>query len=173
MIIYKDTEFTENELDQIVDMGDKLESFDAEVFSPGGQVELPRTRLGKVSRPVSSGWDWLYKRFGVIFKQFPNVENIEVFQYTTYEEGDHYTWHTDNGAGDDKSIRRRISATLQLSNPLDYAGGQLEVKPFGSDVALEMPKNRGCLTLFPSQYYHRVTPVTLGIRKALIAWGTL
>ena len=32
------------------------------------------------------------------------------------------------------------------------------------------PKERGTVIAFPSYQLHRVTPVTAGIRKSLVAW---
>ena len=47
---------------------------------------------------------------------------VENFQYTVYEsaEGGHYDWHCDTG---ETAEPRKISLTLQLSEPSAYEGG--------------------------------------------------
>jgi PKHD-type hydroxylase len=92
---------------------------------------------------------------------------IDSIQYTEYYEGGgHYGWHTDIGPG---SINhRKISITIQLSDPNEYEGGDLELWS-GGDFKT-MPKQKGAAVLFPSFLLHRVTPVTKGVRKSLVLW---
>jgi PKHD-type hydroxylase len=63
---------------------------------------------------------------------------------------------------------RKISITVQLSDPNDYEGGVLELNV--GNTIVQMPKEKGCAVLFPSYILHRVTPVTKGIRKSLVLW---
>jgi PKHD-type hydroxylase len=92
---------------------------------------------------------------------------IDSIQYTEYYEGGgHYGWHTDIGPG---SINhRKISITIQLSDPDEYEGGNLEMWSDGDFQT--MPKQKGAAVLFPSFLLHRVTPVTKGTRKSLVLW---
>jgi len=91
-------------------------------------------------------------------------------QYTEYhgdEEG-HYAWHTDENLFHDKPFDRKISMTIQLSDPDDYEGGDFEIENVKSkNDALRL---KGTVLVFPSVIRHRVTPVTKGIRKSLVAW---
>ena len=63
--------------------------------------------------------------------------------------------------------QRRISVSVELSEPGDYDGGVLEIAP-----AVGVPRTlpRGGARLFRSRMIHRVTPVTRGVRDALVAW---
>ncbi|MGE5049057.1 MAG: 2OG-Fe(II) oxygenase [Deltaproteobacteria bacterium] len=83
-----------------------------------------------------------------------------------YGKGDHYDWHTDLGAGIVSD--RKLSVTVQLSAASDYAGGNLEllVQPH----PLAVPRQLGCAIVFPSYALHRVTPVSMGSRLALVGW---
>ncbi|MBP9066730.1 MAG: 2OG-Fe(II) oxygenase, partial [Candidatus Microthrix sp.] len=74
----------------------------------------------------------------------------------------HYGWHPDAAT---TSPLRKLTFTLQLSEADSYEGGDLEVQGFG-------PTNRevGSMTIFPSFFWHRVTPVTAGERLALVGW---
>jgi PKHD-type hydroxylase len=99
--------------------------------------------------------------------QFDIPSILDVVQYTQYyENGGHYDWHTDTGPHPFNT--RKISITVQLSDPNEYEGGDLELK-LGNQTS-KMPKEKGCAVLFPSYILHRVTPVTKGIRKSLVLW---
>jgi PKHD-type hydroxylase len=90
-------------------------------------------------------------------------------QYTLYNyENNHYACHRDLGIG--KQSNRKLSIVLMLSDPKDYAGGNLEI--FNSGEFTSIPNKKGNVVIFPSFEWHRVLPVTSGIRKTLVAWVT-
>jgi PKHD-type hydroxylase len=92
---------------------------------------------------------------------------IDSIQYTEYSEGGgHYDWHMDIGPG--SISHRKVSITIQLSDPNEYEGGDLELWYGGSII--QIPKNKGLTVLFPSFSMHRVTPITKGTRKSLVLW---
>jgi PKHD-type hydroxylase len=114
----------------------------------------------------------------------------ETIQYTIYDEGDYYEWHSDggltthykpqfisnsaDGIGGDfvnqkKELVRKLSFSLQLSNPDDYEGGELELINEVGESYLA-PTTQGCLILFDSRTRHRVRKVTKGTRKSLVGW---
>jgi len=102
--------------------------------------------------------------FGVDVTPFSNI------QYTEYEgsAGGHYDWHNDVHWQQDLAFDRKLSVTVQLSDPEDYEGGLFEFK---HDQPL--PKEafvKGSVLVFPSYLEHRVAPVTAGNRKSLVAW---
>ena len=70
--------------------------------------------------------------------------------------------------GSHQQMRTDLSATLFLSEPDEYDGGELEVEgPFGvQEIKLEA----GDMVLYPSTSLHRVTPVTRGARVASFFW---
>ena len=60
--------------------------------------------------------------------------------------------------------------TVQLSDGDEYEGGEFHLRD-GSGQ--DLPNNiydRGSVLVFPSFLLHRVTPVTSGTRKTLVAW---
>lgn len=76
---------------------------------------------------------------------------------------DHYRPHRDYGA----SIpTRKLTFTLQLSDPESYTGGDL-VFP---DENLRATRARGDIVVFPSFLRHTVTPVVRGTRHAAVGW---
>lgn len=99
-----------------------------------------------------------------------DVENISDFQYTEYHgsEGGKYDWHIDTNWGDTDGRDRKLSVTVQLSDGSDYLGGDFQF--FEVDGPKEHIRDKGTVLIFPSYLKHRVTPVTEGVRKTLVAW---
>ena len=89
-------------------------------------------------------------------------------QYGEYAEGGHYAWHLDLG-GDNLSTRK-LSFSVQLSDPDEYDGGELELNLAHSTVVA--PRTQGTLVVFPSFLVHRVAPVTRGVRRSLVSWAS-
>jgi PKHD-type hydroxylase len=90
----------------------------------------------------------------------------EDFLFCRYQEGDGFDWHTDIC---DKAVStRKLSISVQLSDPQDYDGGRIEFLPGGE---IPFSDDRGSVIVFPSFLCHRVSPVTRGARSAVIAWA--
>lgn len=98
-----------------------------------------------------------------------DIYNMAQLQYTMYmaENKGHYDWHQDEQFIREGRTRRKLSVSVQLSHPNDYEGGDFEMQD--TEVP-EMAREMGSVLIFPSYEYHRVTPVTKGIRKSLVAW---
>ena len=102
-----------------------------------------------------------------------DIEN-DLIQYTQYNKGDFYKWHTDMDICDinePDQLVRKLSFTLQLTNEDEYTGGNLEFADFDdSSYRFLVPKSRGTMIVFDSRTPHRVTPIESGIRKSLVGW---
>ena len=101
-----------------------------------------------------------------------DLAKMTPIQYAIYNgsEKGHYDWHSDycREAGYEPPHFRKLSISVQLSDPSDYEGGELQARVRSKiDVA---PKPRGTVIAFPSYVLHRVTPVTAGVRKSLVVW---
>ena len=85
-----------------------------------------------------------------------------------------YGAHVDNAVRYDRSrggadpIRTDLSATLFLSAPEDYDGGELIIEDTYGTQQVKLPA--GHLVLYPGTSLHRVTPVTRGARVASFFW---
>ena len=70
---------------------------------------------------------------------------------------------------------RKLSLTLQLSDPSEYEGGDFYFKYLTSEGVKEEKvddaKELGTIIIFPSFVYHQVTPITKGTRKSLVNWS--
>ncbi|GGO84810.1 PKHD-type hydroxylase [Marinobacterium nitratireducens] len=92
--------------------------------------------------------------------------------FNRYESGETYGLHVDNAIrqvpGSAETVRADLSATLFLSEPDDYDGGELQIEDsFGAQT---VKLAAGDLVLYPSTSLHRVTPVTGGARIAAVFW---
>jgi PKHD-type hydroxylase len=65
-------------------------------------------------------------------------------------------------------VRTDISATIFLSAPEDYDGGELVVDDTYGPHSVKLPA--GHMVLYPATSLHRVTPVTRGVRLASFFW---
>ena len=78
-----------------------------------------------------------------------------------------YGWHIDNtvrSLPDGSALRTDLSATLFLSDPGEYEGGELTIRePLG---ARAIRGAAGSLVVYPSGLLHEVSPVTRGERVA-------
>jgi PKHD-type hydroxylase len=117
---------------------------------------------------------WVYEKITQFSQQANNKlwkfnlsSIIDSIQYTVYYEGGgHYDWHVDIGPS--TINHRKVSCTIQLSDPDEYEGGDLEIWTGGEFKTIE--RKQGCAILFPSFLMHRITPVTKGIRRSLVLW---
>jgi predicted 2-oxoglutarate/Fe(II)-dependent dioxygenase YbiX len=111
-------------------------------------------------------------------------------QYTIYKKGDFYTWHQDDGLRyavipnselktqsssmgaipTTSQYQRKLSFSLQLSDPGSYEGGELEFLGVGGSKSYLAPKGKGTLIVFDSRSIHRVRKIKSGNRKSLVGW---
>ena len=111
----------------------------------------------------------------------------ESSQFTEYKKNQHYGWHCDtfhepNNSEDInfKGKIRKLSCIVSLSDSNNYKGGLLEFDTRDYDPATEKPSSKilkckplqkkGSIVVFPSHIWHRVKPITQGIRHSLVIW---
>jgi PKHD-type hydroxylase len=92
--------------------------------------------------------------------------------FNRYEGGENYGNHVDGAvypvAGTPHRVRTDLSATLFLSSPEDYEGGELIADDTYGAHRIKLPA--GDLILYPGTSLHRVEPVTRGVRLAAFFW---
>jgi len=100
------------------------------------------------------------------------IETSETLQFGKYEVGGKYDWHQDTSNVNNEEKHRKLSTTVQLSNPDDYVGGDFQF--FSGTHELEDLKIRkqGSVIVFDSRDWHRLTPVTKGVRYSLVLWSS-
>lgn len=121
----------------------------------------------------SADTDWIYNRITTQIAvlnskhyRFDLIGLDEPLNYLTYTEEvqGHYFWHVDTGEN-----FRKLSITVQMTDPAEYDGGEVEINASGKPE--DLPKDKGKMIMFPSYLIHRVKPVTRGARSALVAWS--
>ena len=114
----------------------------------------------------------------------------EPVQFTKYKVNQHYDWHCDgwnkpyekkNKNDPEHGKIRKLSLTCQLTDGSQYEGGELEFDFRNYDPHMRdelkhkihckevLPK--GSIVVFPSFVWHRVKPVTKGVRYSLVMWN--
>ena len=98
------------------------------------------------------------------------LENLQLSKYT---EGEKYNWHYDMIPSNQT---RKLTFTASLND--DYEGGDFQFswgqpnwKYKKRTIAEPALKTKGRFIVFPSYYYHRVLPVTRGVRYSLTGWA--
>lgn len=153
---------------QVIELGESAERME-------GRVELGESAY-RVSHIAwispDAGSRWLFLRLGALFNQaavhygFELAGFVDPVQYTSYGPGQHFDWHMDLGPG--ATSTRKLSITIQLSGEDEYAGGALE---FINMPGMQAVRHIGAATFFPSYLAHRVSRVSSGVRRSLVAWA--
>ncbi len=87
--------------------------------------------------------------------------------FNEYLIGKEYPYHLDRSAlGSSNDIK--LTAILNLSTQ-PFSGGEFDFF-LGKDLNVEFINEPGTLLVFPSFYYHRVRPVTSGVRRTMSGW---
>jgi len=151
----------------------------------------------KVKRNSNITWlnePWIYREL----QPYVNLANenagwnfqwdrSEVCQFTKYKLNQYYDWHNDawkkpySKSGPDYGKIRKLSMTLQLTDGSEYEGGELEFdfrnyEPNMREEAKHLKQAKeilakGSIVVFPSFVWHRVKPVTKGVRYSLVMWN--
>ena len=91
--------------------------------------------------------------------------------FNRYQQSETYGFHVDGAVRSQAQggwMRTDLSATLFLSAPESYTGGELVVNDTYGQHTVKLPA--GDLVLYPSSSLHCVTPVTQGVRVASFLW---
>lgn len=111
------------------------------------------------------GKNLLFRSAALPAKVFPPLFN-------RYEGGGSFGVHVDNAVrevrGTPHRVRTDISATLFLSDPEEYDGGELIIEDTYGAKSVKLPA--GHMILYPGTSLHKVTPVTRGARVASFFW---
>jgi len=176
--------FTPEECKKIIEIGESGTLASPMTYGMTGgfdNVEENVKKVAKIRRsPIS--WirsdlednRWIYLRMTEAIKtinqQFFGYELTEIqsLQFTSYDakEKGFYGKHIDmmyQGTG-----TRKLSVTVQLSDPNKYEGGDLLI--YYGEKPDKPEKKQGMGVFFPGYTLHEVTPVTKGKRYSLVAW---
>ncbi len=91
--------------------------------------------------------------------------------FNRYHGGQSFGTHVDNairGIPGGPRIRTDLSATLFLTNPAEYEGGELIIEDTYGTHSVKLPA--GHMVLYPATSLHRVEPVRRGARVSSFFW---
>jgi len=182
---YFKKEISTAHINKIIKICEKQKKQDAEINNEKGIVDKKKrdctvswcddTRIYNIINPyintANKNAEWNY-----------HIDWNETCQYTVYNKSQFYGYHADTFVNPYKNHKnknyegkvRKLSMTLQLSDPSDYEGGDFYFKYLTNKGVVEEKvngaKDKGTLIVFPSFVFHQVTPVTKGTRKSLVNW---
>ena len=165
--------FSEQELNWLQEKAKQAEQ-NAQVGGGVGGVVNSSIRRSQVSWLTNTpDTKWVFEKLADVASKM-NAQHFrfdltgfgEPLQLTNYNQSENgmYGWHLDYGGG----ISRKLSMAIQLTDPSEYEGGNLQVMVSGQPQNIR--KQRGLIAIFPSYVLHQVTPVTQGSRQSLVAW---
>lgn len=104
-----------------------------------------------------------------------NIEKLDFIQLTEYtaaDQGEYKKHHDVFWLNNDPYFHRKLSCTIQLSDPNSYEGGDITLEDLPGEELPHAPdvKQQGTSLFFPSFVLHKVHPVTKGTRYSLVAW---
>ena len=182
------------EISKILEYSKTIPSISAKI---GNEKEKQKYKIDSHIRDVDSGFvprvrksinkwillenetNWLFKK---IIKEIHRVnqENfnyilkfVEDLQLTEYNQDQKGFYSKHNDCGIINNIEnyvdiRKLSFSIQLSDPKDYEGGELII--YDGNNKASMPKEKGTIIFFSSNLDHEVTPVTKGTRNSIVSW---
>jgi PKHD-type hydroxylase len=161
--------FDPDECGRIVTLGERQALAPGEMTRPG--LHARRCRFAWMRRDDDSAW--IYDRVTQAVREANTRYRFELhgmmdpLQFTRYDAATHdeIGWHVDCGEG--PNTTRKLSLTVQLSDPGDYEGGDLE---FLAMPATSFLRHQGAAILFPALLTHRITPIARGSRYSLVAF---
>lgn len=165
----------------------------------GDNKKLSNEEVTDLKRKRDSNITWLDEQW--IYKELhPFIEKANInagwnfnwdfseqCQFTKYKLNQYYDWHCDSWdrpygkEGPTKGKIRKLSMTCQLTDGSEYDGGELEFdfrqyEPHMRDESMHLKQvkeilPKGSIVVFPSFLWHRVKPVTKGVRYSLVMWS--
>ena len=102
--------------------------------------------------------------------QISKLDFVQLAEYDSSYKGEYKEHHDVFWVNGDPFYHRKLSCIIQLSDPRDYTGGDLEIteassKPDASDI-----RQQGSIIFFPSVIKHKANPVLTGTRYSIAAW---
>ncbi len=92
--------------------------------------------------------------------------------FNRYGEGMRFGAHVDGSLRihprDGRKIRTDVSATLFLTNPAEYDGGELLIEDTYGRHSIKL--EAGDMVVYPATSLHEVAPITRGLRTACFFW---
>ena len=162
--------FTEKLCKEIIDLSSTLKKEQGKIYHRDYDKKRRQSTISWIPfnkmQPMYDDLIYLVQKINRNHFGFGNIQLTEPAQVSEYSKGQFYHWHTDSPIDMDREPPvRKLSMTLLLNDPSEFKGGNLEIA--GKKMS---HMKQGHAAIFASFLQHRVTPVTKGVRKALVVW---
>ena len=165
--------FTAKLCKEIIDLSSTLKKEQGKIYHQEVIDDDKKRRQSTISwiafnkmQPMYDDLIYLVQKINRNHFGFSNIQITEPAQVAEYSKGQFYNWHTDSTIDmNTEPPVRKLSMTLLLNDPSKFEGGNLEIA--GKKMS---HMKQGYAAIFASFLQHRVTPVTKGVRKALVVW---
>lgn len=168
--------FSDEEVEKIIDLEDLQQFTQGKIGAEGGSLNTKQRDSDISWLHPSNESKWIFDKFSYLvgkvnYDHFMlDIDGFDSFQYTKYKNKQHYNWHFDTQL-DYSNWERKISATVLLSDPEKYNGGEFQLVTNGNiEDPLSIKPSKGSVVFFASWMPHRVAPVKSGVRRSLVAW---
>lgn len=164
------------------------------ILDSGLKLPVQDARLGVAGDGLNS--DWRRSKVRFIQKNDPNfqwlfdemwklaieandrwfgfhISQITYIQLAEYDEsyqGEYKKHHDIFYMNNDPYYHRKLTAVVQLTDPNEYSGGNLELYDLTQYPDSTEIKEQGTVIFFPSFETHAATPVVKGTRYSLACW---
>lgn len=171
--------FTKEQCETIIESGKIIESNEARLGTEG--LSDVRTRRSIIRFIQKDDY-----RFAFIFRELwklamqandeffdfhlAKLDYLQLAEYSQEYQGEYKSHHDVFWMNNDPKYHRKLSCVIQLSDPSEYDGGDLEIYNTQHSIDIDNRRSQGTAIFFPSFYTHAVTPVTRGKRYSLTAW---
>jgi len=125
-------------------------------------IPLESELNSRLQNTLSSLWDE-----AADFYNF-DIDFNEPYEVKKYQTNDYLSDHEDQFYGHGKTVERKLSMIIQLSDKDEYEQGNFRLLRRSEYY---MDRNIGTVVIFPSFYLHEVTKVMSGTRYSINSWA--
>ena len=168
--------FFPNECDQIISQCSELEKQRGILEQEVSTDKLDEVRKSDISWiPINKETEWIFRRctdaVSTLNQKYFNfdlhyIENLQFSIYDGTKTEAYYKKHIDTMYH--SPATRKMSFSILLSDQNSFTGGDLLLHT-GHEPQVAN-RDQGVITAFNSMLLHEVSPVTSGIRYALVGW---
>jgi len=169
--------FSDEECQKIIEMEENLNLQKALITNGVENLDVRNSEISFIQ--FSENKKWIFEKLRIATEYINEnyfqfiLDGFDHIQYTKYgKKNSHYDWHIDTKYGSGSwEIKRKLSASVFLSDESEYTGGKLEILRSSKNKPLGNPRQeRGSIVFFPSFLEHRVTKIKSGCRRSLVFW---
>jgi PKHD-type hydroxylase len=163
----------------ILEDGLRIESGDAAMGVSGDNSSSYRKSKVRFIKSDDPNFSWL---FDILWKlaiqandtwfglHISKLSYIQLAEYDESYEGEYKRHHDVFWMNGDPEYHRKLTAVIQLSDPSEYEGGNLELCTVSQTPNADEIRTQGTVFFFPSLFDHQATKVTKGKRYSLACW---